>query len=335
MSRLQEAGVLVDPAALRRPHDIAVHGDLALVAGKGATLAALDVTEPARPRLLDFIHDDNALEDAQTVLPAHDGTWLVGSRDLHRVSVAPSGRLSVQATMSDRVRIDRINGMARLGQAVITACKHGRLTVLCDGGDAPRIVGARDAAARGEVRSPHDVAVAGDLVVTVDGAGHDPLHHLAVYRAEGDDPGAWPCAGLIADARLHGANRVRAAFGCAYAACYGRAHVAAVRLPGTNQPLELLHVAAFDGIQPTGLCLRGRMLAVAGGQSVQVFDLGDPAKPKAVAGLTSPRLFPAGGDSAHDLAYHRGHLLVTAQNDAAIVVLRLPESLVRFAECAS
>lgn len=335
MSRLQEVGALVGPAALRRPHDIAVHGDLALVAGKGATLTALDVTEPAQPRLLDFIHDDNALEDAQTVLPVYDGTWLVGSRDLHRVSVAPSGRLSVQARLSDRKRIDRVNGMARLGQAVIAACKHGRLTVLCDDDDAPRIVGARDAEARAEVRSPHDVAVAGDLVVAVDGAGHNPLHHLAVYRAAGDDPGAWPCVGLVADAQLHGANRVRTGLGCAYAACYGQAHVAAVRLPGTNQPFELLHVVAFDGIQPTGLCLRGRMLAVAGGQSVQVFDLGDPAKPKAVAGLTSSRLFPSGGDSAHDLVYHRGHLLITAQNDAAIVVLRLSESLVRLAECAS
>lgn len=361
MTRLDEAHVLTDPAALRRPHDIAVRGDLALVPGKGATLAALDVRDPARPRVFDFLHDDRALEDAQTVLPGTDGTWWVGARDLHRAHLTPDGRLQLDATLSDRARLDRVNGMACVGPHMVAACKHGHLTLLQPKPDlkpepkpgpgsatSPEIRGHRNTAAKGELRSPHDVAVTADrtsdpLVVTVDGAGRDPMHHVAIYRATDDDPRTWPCAGLIADDRLHGANRVRAAHGHAYIACYGHSNIATVRLPAglpgrlceSDHPAELVHVADFEGREPTGMWLGGRLLAIAGGQSVQLFDLANPARPEPVASVTSPRLFPAGGDSAHDLVYHRGHLLVTAQNDTAIVIYRLDEGLIRLAEMPS
>lgn len=334
--------MLVAPDALRRPHDIEVSGDAALVAGKGGTLAAIDVREPAAAQVLHFLDDPVLFEEAQTVLPLADGTWLVGARDAHRVRVMSDGRLARLATAGDRERLDLVNGMACLGASgtVIAACKTGCLTAIATvGGTAAplRFRSTRKTRECGEVRSPHDVTVHGDLVVTVDGAGRDPLHAVAAYRlAHATDAAVeWTCAGLIADGRLHGANRVRAAFGHAYAACYGQAKIAVARLPDDERPLELVHVADFHGRQPTGMCLCGRMLAVAGECTVEVFDLVEPARPRSAAAITSHRLFPAGGDSAHDLAYHRGCLLVTAQNDAAVSVFALDDDLRAIAETAA
>jgi hypothetical protein len=342
MAHLHEAAMIVSPDALRRPHDIEVHDDLALVAGKGGSLAAIDVREPAEPKLLHHLDDPALFEETQTVLPLDDGTWLVGARSVHRVRLTPGGQIEVLQSVADRDRLDLVNGMAALAgvNSVIAACKTASLSSLTIDDDAAaplRIASARDTHRLGEVRSPHDVAVHGDLVVVVDGAGRDPLHAMTVYHTGHATDAAtdWQCAGRIADDRLHGANRVRAAFGHAYAACYRQARIAVARLPEEDRPFELTRVMDFHGRQPTGMCLRGRMLAVAGERSVEIFDLTEPALPRSVAAITSHRLFPAGGDSAHDLAYHRGFLLVTAQNDAAVSVFALDGDVRALAEAAT
>ncbi|HHK42583.1 MAG TPA: hypothetical protein ENJ50_09215, partial [Planctomycetaceae bacterium] len=50
-------GLLHDDAAMKRPHDIELQGDLAYIPGKSGTLAIVDVADPAHPKLLSSLSD--------------------------------------------------------------------------------------------------------------------------------------------------------------------------------------------------------------------------------------------------------------------------------------
>jgi len=68
------ASVLVDKEALDRPHDIELLGDLAIIPGKGGSLAIVDVTSPSAPKLIWSRHDETELEEAETVL-VEENRW--------------------------------------------------------------------------------------------------------------------------------------------------------------------------------------------------------------------------------------------------------------------
>src|SRR5262245_47681833 len=71
-SALTVAAVLTDGTALAGVHDIEIQSGLAYVAGKGGSLAVVDVRQPAAPKLLWSVRDQVAYEDAETVLPLDD-----------------------------------------------------------------------------------------------------------------------------------------------------------------------------------------------------------------------------------------------------------------------
>jgi len=97
-----------------------------------------------------------------------------------------------------------------------------------------------------------------------------------------------------------------------------------------------LSFAPDDGWGPNGLTVVGKVVFLAGGQSVEAIDISNPAKPVKLASQrfpdelanTSPR-YHGGGDSAHDLVYRDGCLYVTGQNDHCLLILRVDSEQIR------
>lgn len=363
------AAILRDEVALTGAHDIELRDGLAFIAGKGFTrrnlpssgvfpygagkggsLAIVDVRQPASPRLLWHATEPLALEDAETVLPLGGGRLLVGTRDIHSFDVSDPANARHLATLSDRPRVDTINGFARLGDAVFAANKQGHIfAVDVAAPGAPRLIGARETRGRGELGSPHDVALHGELLVAVspEGFGGQP-GRLAVYRVADPrtgralPPDAWRLAGRLEHPRLAGANRVRVRGHCAIVGSSlsenrGRAdalrsNVALVDLGDPSAPRLRGSVDFPDARGPNGLELAGAVAFAAGGQTVQALDVTDPDAPRELARLTAPEAFPGAADDAHDLVYHDGHLFVTAQTSHSLVVLRVrDERILRIA----
>jgi len=121
-------GLLHDDTALDRPHDVELQGNIAYVPGKGGSLAIIDVSDVTKPKLLSSLVGFGGLEDAETVLPMGD-VLLLGTRDFLAVDVSDPTHPKVVKHISDRPRIDRINGMALRGNHVFTANKSGYVTV--------------------------------------------------------------------------------------------------------------------------------------------------------------------------------------------------------------
>ena len=125
------AAVLTHEQALGGAHDIELQGDLAFVAGKRGSLAVVNVQNPRSPQLMWFHPHAATLEDAETVLPL-GRHLLVGSRDFHSFDIQNPQRPTLLKTLSDRTRIDRINGFARRGTLVVAANKEGSMTPSTD-----------------------------------------------------------------------------------------------------------------------------------------------------------------------------------------------------------
>ena len=114
-------GLVHDDLALNRPHDVELQGNIAYVPGKGGSLAIIDVSDVTKPKLLSSLV---GLEDAETVLPMGD-VLLLGTRDFLAVDVSDPARPKIVTHISDRPRIDKINGMALRGDHVLAANKSG------------------------------------------------------------------------------------------------------------------------------------------------------------------------------------------------------------------
>ncbi|MBI1356738.1 MAG: hypothetical protein GC160_20550 [Acidobacteria bacterium] len=342
---LELIGRLRDDGALARAHDVELLGDIAAVPGKGGSLALVDVSEPGRPRLAGSL---SGLGDAETVLPIGDGLLLLGSRDLHVVDVSNPAAPAIVATVEDRPRVDRINGMARRGDSVFAACKSGYVAVF-DIADPrrPRLAASVATLEKGGQRSPHDVAMLDEERIVVVDTARDTEAALRVYKVfDGDallPPERWeaggglPAVGAGGAFDLGGANRVAAADGFAYVGAFVPDRVAIVDLRDPWQPRQTANMPVCD-IDATGLTVAGKALFVAGGECVEAIDVSDPARPRSLAQyrggeLLATRALEADGevryDNAHDLAYRDGLLYVTAQNDNAFGVLRVNDERVR------
>lgn len=362
--------VLRDEAALAGAHDIEVHDGLAYIAGKGFTrrnlpasgvfpyeagkggsLAIVDVRRPAAPKVLWSADTPPAYEDAETVLPLGGNRLLVGTRDLFLFDTSNPSQPRQVASIKDRPRVDIINGFARLGDAVFAANKLGHIfAVDISAPDTVKLLGSRATRESDGLNLPHDAAFCGDLLVVVSpegfGSGGKP-GRLGVYRVADAKtrkvvpPGQWSLAGRLEHPRLAGANRVMtrgtlAFVGCSLSVNTNRAddlrsNVSVIDLAEPSRPKLLASVDFPDPRGPNGLEVAGAMVFATGGRTVQAIDAGDPARPREVARLTSAEAFPGGADDGHDLVYADGHLFVTAQTSHSLVVVRLPDALQQLA----
>ncbi|MFZ5828967.1 MAG: right-handed parallel beta-helix repeat-containing protein [Planctomycetota bacterium] len=333
---------LHDPSALARVHDIEVRSGRAYLAGKGGSLAIVDVKQPAEPKLLWSVRDEEEYDEAETVMPLGDDRLLVGTRDVLLWNVAQPAQPGLLSRISDRTHVDLINGFARTGDTVFAACKIGHIAAIdVSNTDTIRLLGARETRERGELGLPHDAVFCGDLLVVVspEGFGDDSKPgRLAVYRVidatSGQvlPPQQWELMSKLEHPRLAGANRLvtRGKFaivGCSLRQNSDRAddmrnNVSIVDLTDPAHPRLRGSLDFPDARGPNGLEIAGRVVLAAGGQTVQAIDVGTPDAPCELARFTSAEVFPGGADDAHDLVCVDGHLFVTAQNSHNLIVLR-------------
>ena len=74
---------------------------------------------------------------------------------------------------------------------------------------------------------------------------------------------------------------------------------------------------------PIGLTVVGNVWFLAGGQTVQAYDIRQPANPQLLASFKSVEAFPTADDNAHDLVYRDGYLYATSQGDHGLVILKV------------
>ncbi len=358
---LQVVAVLRDESALAGAHDIEIRDGLAYIAGKGFTkrnlpkggvfpyeagkggsLAIVDVKQPTAPKLLWSANTPLAYEDAETVLPLGKDRLLVGTRDLFVFDVSDHANPKQLAAIKDRPRVDTINGFARLGDAVFAANKEGHIfAVDISAPDTVKLLGSRETLASGELSSPHDAAFCGDLLVIVSPEGFGSKGRpgrLGVYRVADAKthrvlpPEQWSLVSRLEHPRLAGANRVMTRGKYAYVGSSLsqhsdrtddlRSNVSVIDLTDPAKPRLRGSMDFPDARGPNGLEIAGSVVFAAGGQTVQAIDVSTPEMPKELGRLTAPAAFTGGQDDAHDLVFADGHLFVTAQTSHSLVVLR-------------
>ncbi len=339
---LELIGVLHDDAALNGAHDVQLQGDVAYVAGKGGSLAIIDVSDPTAPTLLGSIVDAELIEDAETVAPLGD-VLLVGARDLLAIDVADPRNPKILARISDQPKIDRINGMVIHEGILFTANKSGWIGVFDVTDPAqPKYLDAFDARALGGQAMPHDIALWGDKLVVVN-TQQNVKNQLRIYEpfnAEGEllpaeDWGVGPAVHSATNGfDLDGANRVAVRGDLTFVGAFAPDRMAVV---GLNEPGQLANMPACD-IDATGLAVSGDIVFLSGGECVEAIDVSRPDQPVSVARFRTGDLFPTrrierGGawryDNGHDLVYRDGLLYVTAQIDNRLGVLRVNDERIR------
>ncbi len=338
-------GLLHDDQALNRPHDVELQGNTAYVAGKGGTLAIIDISDATKPKLLSSL---TKLEDAETVLPVGD-ILLLGTRDFLSVEVKDPKHPVIVNRISDRPRIDRINGMVRRGNYVFTANKSGYVALFdISQPSAPILKGVLDTKKRGGLRSPHDIAVFGDYIIVVSAGNASDLfsqhNSLAVYRvADLQNHQLLPiekwtieailnASGKLQDS-LSGANRVAVTsdhrFATVGAFIHSRFGIIDIRNP---QNIKQIANMPVGDISATGMTISGKIAFVAGGECVEAIDITEPTAPVSLAQYRGGKLFPtrrlilkgqARFDNAHDLVYRNGYLYVSAQNDNQFGIIKI------------
>lgn len=334
---------LTDATALTGLHDVELDGPLAYVAGKGGTVAIIDVADPTKPRLVWSKQDAKLFEDAETVLPLGKHLFL-GSRDFHVLDISDSTSPKVLHTISDRPRIDRINGMVRLSNTIFAANKDGWIDAFDVTDPAkPKLFGTLDVKTRDGIVSPHDIDRLGDdriIVTDANGFGRrSEPGRVAVYQVakEGKLLPAekWTLSGKAESHLLVGGNRVRVMGQTAvvagsispqateYVKRKRKPSVYTISMVDPEKPFLMESVPFPDVRGPNGLCVAGKVAFAAGGQTILAIDLSDPWMPEVLGTFKDTKLFSAGEDDAHDLAYRDGYLYVTAQNSHSFGVVKV------------
>ena len=316
--------LLHDPA-LKGPHDVEVVGDHAYVAGKWGAFSVVDVSDPLAPEMVGSISSD--VDNAQTILPMGD-VCLLGTNDLLSIDVTNPADPSIIHRIGDS-RIDRINGMVRRGHTVYAANKSHFIDVFdISSPSQPVLLDAYDTESSGVV-SPHDVALWGDWLITVD-QRKDATLKVQTYRVWDDGPipcERWVVGASIDEPSLNGANRVAVNGKYAYVACNYGDSVCAIELLDSGEAL-VRQVAYTHDVAPCGIELGESCLYVGAAEHVEKFDLGDPAHPTRIDVLSvfnsgrprNPK--QRGQGDAHDLVLRDDLLYVTGQNDDSLAILK-------------
>lgn len=344
---LRVAAVLHDETACNGIHDIEIQDGIAYAAGKGGSLAAIDVTTPAAPKLLWSVRDPQRYEEAETVLPLSPDRLLVGTRDALLFDISDPSQPRLLSDIVDRTPVNLINGFARHRNTVFGTNKLGHLSAIdVARPNAITLAGFQETRKSGGLAQPHDAAFLGDLLIIVSAEGfgrNSQPGKLHVYRVFEPGTGTllaapeWKLIGQLTHPRLAGANRVAV---CGPFACVGsslshnfdrsdglHSNVALIDLHDPALPRLRDSVDFPDPRGPNGLEVAGHIAFAAGGRTVLAVDLTDPDALRIAARLTSSEAFPGGADDAHDLVLHDSHLFVTAQTSHSLVVLRVDEAL--------
>lgn len=347
---LSVATVLVHSRAFDRPHDVQLQGKLAFVAGKGGSIAIVDVSEPTKPQLVWHRHDAERLNDAETVLPSGDRLFL-GTHDIISIDIHNPQKPIFGKAPSTRPKISHINGMVRRGETIFAAGKNGVLAAFdVSNPAAPTIAAAVNIRQRYDIGWPHDVDLYAEYAVVPDPRRFDrakEMGKLALVQVFDTETGAllpsqrWKLAGAVATDELAGANRVQvsghyALVGASTGGKGGRLVVVDLSEADAPRQLASLAFAPNDGWGPNGLTVAGQVVFLAGGQSVEAIDISRPKQPVKLASQqfadvlqnASPR-YAGGGDSGHDLVYRDGYLYVTGQNDNCLMILRVESERIR------
>ena len=327
---LEPIALLHDKNRLKGPHDIAIQGDLAFVAGKWGAFTILDVADPERPEILGVITE--GMDDPETVLPAGEICFL-GTNDFCAIDVRDPTRPKVMKHIVHE-KIAAINGMVRWGDTVLAANKRGFVDVFDVSDPAnPAFVDALNTQECGGLVSPHDLDLWGNRIFVVDQRDKSLLKGRVYLFAEGDAllPCAeWAVEGAIEGEDLNGANRVVIDGDYAYVAANkaGRVGVIDIRNPGAL--VQVANVKMKSGT-PCGMTLSEKVLYVGTGRLVEALDVSDPIHP---VSLGYCNVFPQEprdnqnnrpGD-AHDLVVKDGYVFVTGQNDSSLGIVKILDS---------
>lgn len=332
------ASVLVDTTALIRPHDVELQDNLAFVPGKGGTLAIIDVADPHNPRILWSTRGGAHMEDAETVYPMGNYLFL-GTKDFLSLDITNPYQPEILKIISDRPRIDKINGMVRRGHHIIAAGKAGWIS-LFDIGDprSPEYLGVYNANERDNMINPHDIDLAGsheEYILVVDPAGFGMRGlpgKVAIYQiADAPDYRTlpveqWKLIAKIEGYDLNGVNRIDV-FGT-YACITGgqrdiKSNIIVVDFSTPHQLKRSSMIPFPDMRGPNGLTVAGKVAFAAGAQTIAAIDLSDPRQISILAVIKSLEIFPDGRDNAHDLVYRDGYLYVTGQNSYSFGILKI------------
>lgn len=327
-------------------HDIQLQGNLAFIAGKGpggnreppfgaGSFGIVDVSTPEAIHVVGgwtYPPVDGARVQAETVMPAGKACFVAGTH-FDAVDVTDPASPRLLARIQD-ARIESVNGMARRGEYLLAATKHGRINVF-HVGDAqkPRL---RDSLwMEGErFTSPHDLDLLGDEHIVVGNiSGAEQVDRVRVYRVAAPGNAApWPAAewaleGVIADRRLTGANRIRVRGKRAYVACNKGDALAVVGLADPQHPEIEAWLATPSG--PSGLCLAGNGLIAnpgsrGAGDFLEIYDASSPGELELAARQQFPELTPD-----HDMVYRDGVIYCTDQDEDGVGVIAVEEPELR------
>lgn len=326
--------VLTDAKALAGLHDVELDGKYAYVAGKGGTVAVIDVADPTKPRIV-WSKQDKFFEDAETVLPVGKHLF-VGTRDFHSLDISDPTNPKLLHTIADRPKIDRINGMVKLSNVIFAANKNGYIDAFDITNPAkPTLFGALDVKTRDGMLSPHDIDRLGENhIIMTDPSGfgrRSEPGRAAVYRV--GEGSKLSLVGKVESQSLAGGNRIRASHSntAVVTASLSPKAEKADRKPGVVlvdftdmvHPLVVTSVPFPDVRGPNGLCVAGGVAVAAGGQTILAVDVRDPKNPRVLGTFKDTKLFAAGEDDGHDLVYRDGYLYVTAQNSHSFGVVKV------------
>lgn len=341
---LRLAAIVHDPKALGRAHDVEVQGNIAFVAGKNGSIALIDISKPAKPRLLSALVDSKEFEDAETVLP-HGDILFVGTRDFLAIDIHDPKQPKVLKKISDRPRIDNINGMAMWRNYIFSANKSGYVSVFnVSKPDEPVLHDVLDTKANGGLSAPHAIEALKDHIIVAN-TGRSETVHVRLYRitdpktgdllpsAQWTQEGSAPSKNdLRLDWALHGANRVVVWDRWAAVGAYVPDRIGIFEIPTPGKLTQIANLPTCD-IDATGMAISGDILFVSGGECVEAIDVSDPVNPVSVAQYRGGNLFPTRGkksaegrnryDNGHDLVYRDGFLYVTAQNDDRLGIIQV------------
>jgi hypothetical protein len=331
--------------ALARAHDVELSGDIAYVPGKQNSLSIIDISDPAHPEILWYLNDPG-IPDSETVLPVGD-KLLLGTKDFLTLDVKDTRNPVILKKVSDRTRIDRINGMIKVGDFVFAANKSGFVD-LFDVSDIsnPSLAGALETKDRFSLSLPHDIDRFGDHIVIVDPNGFaPPVGKLGLIKVM--DQGnvlpvdEWELVGRTEGLELIGANRVQVKGHYAFVGGsltpeaskktgpdFNRMAVVDISDPTTPTIVASLPFGDIRG--PNGLTISGDIVFCAGGQTVTAYDISDPTQPLLVGTQSFPIYKESERtDNYHDLIYRDGYLYISAQTDYGFLILKVEDPAIR------
>jgi hypothetical protein len=151
------AAIIRHDEALNEAHDVELQENRAYVAGKGGSIAIIDIADPRRPELIWYRRDRDGLADSETVLLAGDRLFL-GTKGFRSINISNFRAPAIEKTLSDHTQINTINGMVRRGNTIFAANKRGIVNAInVSDPVAPEVVGVLRTEERFRFRSPHDI----------------------------------------------------------------------------------------------------------------------------------------------------------------------------------